>query len=327
MENNGLSVVTVDSVKLKMAITLSKVSLGVQKLQNEADNLILNRDNIQSIKEFLEKGKKAEKITEETHKVNKKPFYDSGKACDDAKNETIALIKNVTGPVQIKFDALCAELDREIQIAAAAKSKKEEIERAVDSNILYFSNKIASCQTKKDLQDVERLINLEKSPSRASKYDIHHEYAINRYNEVILPILKDQKENIEQKEELEKQIAEAEKISDIDKMDELMFKKEQVEDSIIENQVKIQEQALNQAAPQGAFVEEVLPNLKTKRMDIISEIVDIEAAFKKNRELLSIELKTIDAKKTGRMLYDAGAFGNNEELVVNGIKYSLKKQW
>jgi len=106
-----------------------------------------------------------------------------------------------------------------------------------------------------------------------------------------------------------------------------MFKKEQVEDSIIENQVKIQEQALNQAAPQGAFVEEVLPNLKTKRMDIISEIVDIEAAFKKNRELLSIELKTIDAKKTGRMLYDAGAFGNNEELVVNGIKYSLKKQW
>ena len=73
--------------------------------------------------------------------------------------------------------------------------------------------------------------------------------------------------------------------------------------------------------------EVIMPAVKSKRTDIVCEVVDMEVALKKARHLLSIELKTAEAKKQGQLLKDAGSFADKDEIIVNGIKYSIKKSW
>ena len=141
---------------------------------------------------------------------------------------------------------------------------------------------------------------------------------------MLLPILTDQKTKIEEKEKLEKQL---EKATDPEKHEEIKAKLEEKENEIIQNQVAVQEQALNQESSSVIEPEVIMPDVKVRRTDIVCEIVDLELAFKKSRDLLNIELKVAEAKKIGKILQDAGSFGSKEELISNGIKYTIKKQW
>lgn len=324
--SNGLPAITQDSAKQKLAIALTKATLSVQALQDEADGLTFNEDqeNLNAIAVFLGKTGKSEKVVEGEHKILKEPFLEGGRACDAAKKDMLAAISAIKTPVQARYNTLCDKIATDKKKAEQEKEAERVLLAGIESNVLSFSQKIANCSTRKELNDVERLINLEKSPSRATKYGNHHQKAIDRYDEVLLPILKDQKTKIEEKEKLEKEL---EKTDDPEKHDELKGKLEEKENEIIQNQVKVQEDALKQKPEDILEPEIILPEVKAKRTDIVPEIVDLNQAFKKCPELLNIELKVMDAKKLGKTLQEAGAFGDKEELIVNGIKYTIKKSW
>jgi hypothetical protein len=323
---NGLSVVTVEAAKQKMAIALTKLSLSSQKMQDEADSLVFNedQDNLDKIKSFIEKTKKAEKSIEDEHKIGKAPFFQAGKAWDNAKNDSIKIISDIKDPVIAKYTSLCNEIDRKAREEAANEAKKKEILAGIEANVLSFSQKIANCGSKKELTDIERLINLEKSESRAVRYGEFHKNAIDRFNDVLLPIIRDQKVKIEEKEAIEKKLAEE---VDPEKHDELKEKLEEKENEIIQNKVQVQENALNQAPTESVEPTYITPFVKAKRTDIVPEIVDVVLVFKKQRALLSIDLKVADAKKLGETLKSSGAFGDNNELIIDGIKFTIKKSW
>lgn len=321
------TLITVDAAKIQLSIALTKMNLLVQTLQTRADKLIIDDDpeHMEEVQVFLKDSKSALKIVDDSHKEIKKPFFEAGKACDAAKNDLTGIIEGILKPVNVKYTAVCNEIDRKKQEAAQKKAKEEGIKTGVEANILDFATRIAGCKTKKDLTEVESIINLEKSPSRATKYGEWHEYAINRYNDTLLPIIKDQKVKVDEFEKLAAALA---KENDPTKADELQTKIDAKENEIIQNQVKVQESALNQVTPASTNeVEEILPDLTKAGSNMEVEIVDLKLVFKKHPELLNIELKKIDTKKLGATLRDAGAFKGFDELVFDGIKFKIEKRW
>lgn len=325
MDNNQL--ITTDKVKAQISIALTKASLLIQSLHTRRANLVLNEDpeNMEEIRKFIADKKEAKKIVADQHTVIKKPYFDAGKAADLAKNEMTAMIEDADNGAEVWFNNKCAELDRKKQEAAQKKAKDEAIKTGVEANIIDFSTRIAGCKTKKDLTDIESIINLEKSPSRAAKYGEWHEYAIGQYNDRLLPIIKDQKVKVEEFEKLAAKLA---KENDPEKADKLQSEIDAKENEIIQNQVKVQEAALNQQTPASTMeAEEILPDVTKAGSNMEVEIVDMKLVFKKHPELLNIELKKIDTKKLGSTLRDAGAFKGLDELVFDGIKFKIEKRW
>ena len=324
--SNG-ALITADVAKSKLSIALTKANLLVQTLQNRANDLIIDDDpeNMEAVQAFLKDSKWALKIVEDSHKEIKKPFFEAGKACDMAKNELTAIIEEISKPVNAKYTVVCNEIDRKKREQEEKKQREQQIKTGVEANILDFATKIAGSKTKKDLTDVERLINLEKSDSRSAKYGEWHEYAIGRYDEVLLPIIKEQKIKVDEFEKLEAKLA---KENDPAKADELKSQIENKENEIAQNQVKVQEVALNQTMmPVSNEAEEVLPEVTKAGSNMVCEIVDLKTVFKKQPDLLKIELSLVDAKKLGATLRDAGAFKGQDELVIDGIKFKIEKRW
>lgn len=324
--NNG-ALLTLDTAKSKLSVALTKANLLIQTLQTRKDSLILNDEpeNLEQVKLFITDKKKAEKIIDDNHKVIKKPYFDAGKAADTAKNDMLVLIGEIGNSVEAWYKKTCDEIDRKQREADEKKQREIQIKSGVEANILDFSTKIAACKTKKELTDVERLINLEKSESRGSKYAELHEFAINRYNEVLLPIIKDQKIKVDEYEKLQEELKKAD---NPEKADELRIKLEEKDNEITQNQIKVQETALNQQLiPNNTEPELILPDLTSAGSNMTCEIIDLKKVFTKHPELLKIELKLVETKKVGSMLRDAGNFDANGELVFDGIKFKIEKKW
>lgn len=318
-------IISPERVAQKLSIALTKLSLSSQSMQDEADSLVFNedQDNLNCIAAFLLKTKKAEKAVEEEHKIIKEPHLAASRACDSAKKDVLGVISSISEPVRKKYSELCEAVDRKKREQEQKIENDKRILAGIEANVLTFSQEIAACFDKKALTDIERRINLEKSQTRASKYGDFHQKAISRFDEILIPILKDQKKKIDEREELQKQL---ENSNSAEKHDELVQKLEEKDNEILQNQVKIQENALKQEAISSEH-EVIMPEVRAKRTEVVAEIVDVAIVFKKNPELLNIELKVLEAKKQGVFLRDSGAFGDKEELIVNGIKYSIKRSW
>jgi len=325
-KTNELPAITPDAAKQKLSIALTKATFSVQGLQNEADALIFNEDqeNLEKIAAFLAKTKKITKVIDDEHKVIKEPYLEGGRSCDTAKKDMTKSVVDVSDPVRVKYTTLCDKIDRDNKEKERLAEAKKKIEEGIEANVLQFSQQIAACTTRKQLNDIERLINLEKSPSRASKYGDLHQKCIDRYDEVLIPVLKDQKNKLDEQEALQKELDGA---TDPEKHDEIKEKLEAKQNEITQNQILVQEQALSQPTMSVIEPEVVTTEVKAKRTEMVCEIVDLALVFKKSPELLNIDLKLADAKKLGNTLKEAGAFGTKDELIVNGLKYTIKKVW
>lgn len=322
-----LPVITQETVLAKINIALTKKQLSVQKLQDEADYLEFTEENIPVISAYLAKISAIEKSIEETHKEGKAPYLEGGRIWDNAKKSSLETTGAIKAPVKVKFDKLCADVDRKKREAEAEKAKQAAILAGIENNVISFSAKIAACTSNDELLAIERLINLEKSPSNAAKYGDFHAQAIEKYDTVLKPILKDQKEKIQKQDALKKQIEEAEKANDVEKLDELNEKFDNVTDEIIQNQVKIQETALVNAPIEFVpIAEEVFADTKSRRSYTI-EIADEKEALKKAKDLLEITINKDAANVVLKTLKDTDAFKDKSEIILNGIKYSEIKNY
>ena len=327
MEKSNLPVISQDTVKAQISIALTKQQISVQNMHDEASRLVFSPENIPEISAFLKKLNDADKIIEQTHKDGKAPYLEGGRTWDAGKNSSLLLTDEVRKLVKPKFDKLCQEEDRKKREADELKQKQAAILSGIESNVISFSAKIAACTTNEELLGVERLINLEKSESNAKKYGEFHKEAIEKYDSVLKPILKDQKEKIKQQEELKQQHNEAIANDDIEKIDEINGKLDAVTDEIIDNQVKVQEEAINKASLDFTpMAEEIIADTKFRRSYNI-EIVDEKEAIKKAKDLIEITINKTAANVVLNTLKDTGAFKDKSEVIVNGIKYSEIKNY
>lgn len=332
MEQNNAGngqLITVDAAKTKISIGLTQAGLLIQSFHDRKSLLVLNEEpeNLEAISKYISDKKKAKKIIEEQHSVVKKPYFEAGKAVDKAKNDMIALLDDPQLDAESWYNKTMADIERRKREIEERAAQERQIKSGIEANILDFSAKIAACKTRSELVSVERMINLEKGANRASKYGEWHQFAIDRYNEVLLPVLKDQKTKVDEYEKLEEEKRAAEIANDPTKIDELNEKLQAKENEIIQNQVKVQEEALKQVIPSSEYAEEILPDVTKAGSNIVCEIVDEKIVYKKHRELLNVDLKTSDAKKLATTLRDAGAFNGKDELIFDGMKFTIERRY
>jgi hypothetical protein len=326
-ENEKLPIVSVETVKGAINIAITKVGTSIQALQTKADSFAFNEDDKDEISEFINLLKKVKKAVETTHKEGKAPYKERADAWDDGKKVMLALIDGILNPTDAKFQALARQIEEKKLAQERDKLRIKAIQDGIQANLIQFSSKIGACNTTKELTATESLINLEKSESRKPKYMEFHDDAIALYNKILLPKIKEQKEKVKQKEDDERQIKDAENANNPEKIDELSAKKEDILNEIEQNKVDVQQDVVyGEDLFQITPVEEILPDVNL-RETIKFEIVDLLAAVKKCPELLEVNIKFREAQKLAMTLKDAGSFNGKSELVVNGIKFFINKQY
>lgn len=332
MEENQVATaaLTPAVAKTKMNLALTTHNLVLQTLQTEADSVEKNEDHLEQMKGVIDKIKKAKKVVEDKHAEIKKPYLEGARSCDAAKNELTALFDGILSPLAKKYSDLCTAVQKRKADEEAKKKKEQEILQTIETTVVDFSTRIASCVTRQSLIDVERLINLEKGSTRAPKYGEFHAKAIARFDEVLIPAIRGQKEVVEQIAIVDKKIQQAQEAGDIENVESLTEEKQQATSVLTNNQLKVQEHAIfnDFAAPVEEKVSIIHPAVpKGGRTDYEIEIVDIEAALKKSRHLLNIELKLADAKDFARDLDKTDNFSSRDSVIFNGIKYTKTKKF
>lgn len=327
MESIKNEVITQSAAKAEINIALVKANLSVQALQNEADSLVINEDNQQQIANFIAKLKKIDDVIISEHKELKAPYLEAGRACDAAKNDYLSITESIRAPIKSKYTILCNDISERQRLAQLEENRKKEMVKGIFNNLIDFSTKIANCTTYEQLLSVESVINLEKSDSRKNKYGEFHAKAISQYDDVLKPIIKNQKEKIRKAAELEKYIKAAEYIDDIEKLEALSVEKQKIDEQINWNKINVQQNAVNVDVIQDIPVaEEIFPEIKYRKTYYI-ELIDEKEALKKAKDCLIITINKDVANNVLKTLKDTGAFKNQSEIIVNGIKYSEIKNY
>jgi len=323
---NQLPVITQEKVMAQMNIALTQQSISVQKIQDEINSIEFNEDNLQKIADMITVINKSDKIIEAKHKELKAPYLDGGKICDLSKNSLLSINEGLREQLLVPYNKMCADIEQRKRVAAQEATRIASIKEGIENNLISFSSQVAQCETNLQLLAVERVINLEKSETRASKYMEFHLDAISRYDSVLLPIIKAQKLKIKQKEAIKTEIIEAETANDPIRLDELNSKQDRIDNEILQNQINVQQDALNNPSFFIPVAEEVLPDIHTVTR-IKFDIVDLNVAIKKCPELLDVTIKHRDAQKIAMTLKDVGTFKDKSEVVVNGIKFFIDKSY
>lgn len=101
---------------------------------------------------------------------------------------------------------------------------------------------------------------------------------------------------------------------------------DKADNKILQTQVEVQQEANRQQTMVTTLVEEVMPDIKTVKR-ITFEIVDMKVAVSKSIHLLNVETNYKECQKAAMTLKDAGTFDSKDEVVVNGIRFFIDKQY
>lgn len=319
-----VATITPAQAKTKISIALTKAEIVLNTMQKQAAEIVVNEDHLEETKTLLDKFVRARSLVDAAHRKEKEPYLQGGKAIDTAKNETLIQILAIEDPLRLKYNKVCGDVVERKRVAEEEEAKNKAILSGIDANVMEFSQRIAQCATTQELTIIERNIGAQKTAT--SKYGKHLQTAIEKF-EALKPLITAQKIKITELESVKAKISIAEEEGDIDKLEELTVKKENVEQEIQYNQTKVQDDAINSASSASGVTQVFASVPKGGRTEYEIEIVDLNVALKKSSNLLNIELKLAEAKKNAKLLDDADMFKGTSVAVVNGIKYTKIKKY
>lgn len=329
MEENKVEVpalMTPTLMETKIITGVANKTLSLPALEKRALELVKNEDAIKDMAKLLEDLDELEEVAEETFKTTKKPFLDAAANCDAGKKLVFQNITRIRGMVKPDYDRILADIDTRRRAAATKEVLDKSIRKGIDETCTVFAKKIATAGTGKALLEVERLINLEKSPSKAKKYGEFHDQAKKLFDEKLIPVVKNQKKRFQRLSALHGEMEEA--VSDSETQEAIILQKtiEEVSEDVRKDQALAEDMLLQQDFFPVIEVEEVLPAFRIKRTDISYELVDQGVALKKRPDLLTISLNNKEVKKVAAMMKEAGDFDGKDFLIVDGIKYIVTRQ-
>lgn len=312
-------------MKLKINTEVANSNLNLADLEKRALAIVKNEDSLKDMALLIEDLDKIEDIADDTFKAAKKPYSDAAKACDDGKKLFFENLERIRGMVEPDYAKLLEAVQERKRMAAKKEGQDKAIKKGIEDTVAGFAQRIVSAASREELTAIERLINLEKGPSRTKKYRDFHELAIKRYDEVLIPIIQRQKTKIGRLKLLHGALEEAKSDSEIEEVSKLEQEIGTVSQDIRQNQAAA-EDILTQEFFPVEEVQEVLPDVRTKRTDISFELADVVVALKKVPELLKIELNNKEVRKVAQKLKKDGAFEGKKELIVAGIKYIVTRK-
>ena len=139
-------------------------------------------------------------------------------------------------------------------------------------------------------------------------------------------LIKSQKENIKEAIRLENERLEAQKKGDEEKLIALQEQQEKLTEKTDELKITVQESAINSSLNTAVeTATEILPEVKVRRASWDWEVSNIKDTAKKMPDWC--EIKTIDSKINEFMKASKEQWDGKEEMVINGIRFYLKKTY
>ena len=329
MEENKVeapALLTTAFVEMKVKSEIAKNKLSISDLEPRALEIVKNEDNLLAMAALLKDIDRGEEIALEIITGIKKPLLEASANCDAGKKLVFQEFERRRGMVKPDYEELLAGVDAKKQAAAKKAAADKAIKIGIEQTVTAFTQKIVTAANPKELSDVERRINLEKSSSREKKYGEFHTQAKVLYDEKLMPLIKSQKKRFTKLSLLHGQLEEAESDREMEEIDQLKEKIDVTSEEVKQIQAVAQDMLLNQDFFPVIEAEEVLPEIRVKRTDISFELADVAVALKKAPELLIIKLNNKAIRKVAAQLKKDRAFEGKDELIVDGIKYIVTRQ-
>lgn len=317
--------VTIDSAKVSLNLSLTKVQLGVQQINDAESKLVYNEDNLDEIRKFIENARKAAKSVEDERVLLKAPYFEAGKAIDAAAKDIVSQFSPALERAVNKLTQISKEIEAKRLREHQEKARVDGIKNGINANLASFSQSIAACETSQQLIDIERRINLEKA--NKNKYAEFYDEAVASYS-TLNAILTTQKEKVRELEDAKAQL-EAAKVSDDDeKIIQLTEKVESVAESVELNKVKVQDAAFEiQTSPEPIpETQTVFPTVKARRTTWKWEVVDLKETAKKMPDwvVTSANDTHIDAYLKAKR---AEGLNGQTEFTTAGIRFYEEKTY
>lgn len=317
---------TAQLMELKITNKFAEKNLTISSLETRALGIVINEDNLKVMAAFLDDVDTMEEMALETVQDIQKPLSDGVKACVDGKKLVVFELERLRGMVKPGYDRILAGVDTRAFNAAKKAATDKAIKKGIEETAAALAKKIGAATTVKELSDVERLLNLQKSPSRKNKYGDFHQEAIKKFDQLLVPVIKQQKKKILKLTALTGELEEAVSDRETEVVEKLQGSIEVISSEIRQNQTTIEDTVLSQEFFPVEEVQEILPEYRVKRTDISFELADVDVALKKVRHLLIIELDNKAIRKVAAAMKKAGLFDGKDELIVDGIKYIITRQ-
>jgi len=309
--------ISLELIKSQFSLELSKENYS--KLLQQAEAISFTKDNIEGNYEPLKKLRSVLKTVDNVHAKGKAEALAVCQMWDAAKRDIKKPIEDVLARKTAEYTKIANEIAEEKFQQQKEIFRVSGIKSTIENTVLNFAQKIAACQTNKELVDVERLINFEKNSAQSkSKYQEFLPDAVEKLDSLSVAVKK-QKDLVKQLTKLEAVINE-ESI-------ELVEKKEELQNRFEESKLTIQEAAINSSTNGGIEVaQEVLPQIKPRRSVWTYEVKDLSTTAKKMPSWVRMELNEgvvdeyLKAKK-------AEGLDDKEEFEVAGVRFFIQKTY
>ena len=313
--------VAIDVTKAELQIALSKEGLQYQQLLQEGENLKFTKDNLVEERDSLKPLRNVKKKLED----KKNPYWEKYKAWNDAKSSLITPVEELLKRKESEISKLALEIEADKKKAEQEKERVSGIKQAIDSFFIAQSQAIAGAKTLGELTAIEKIIGSHKA-NKARYAEFLPDLVGKAEN--LIPLIKQQKDNIRKLEAVKEAEAKATESGDDQAVLNAREAQESLQNKFDEVNIKAQEQAVGMATRVETVVvpEVVLPAApKPRRQVWVYESIDINETLKKMPNFVELSL---NKEKVDEYLKAKKAEGiEGEEFTVFGIRFYLSKSF
>lgn len=284
----------------------------------------VTQDNIPESQRKTAEARKMVTTLTNIKKKLKQPALDECAMWEDAFKSFLDPLQKALGDKDKELQDIARKAAEEKRKQDLENARKERIEKEIDDFILKQATAIANSATDTELVSIEKLIG-----SHSVNQSRYQEFlpVLNERLKELTPKIKEQKQIIRELEQLNKNEKAAEEKGDDQTVLDIREKKEQLESTIEENKITIQETAIHQATqPSNITVPVYAPhNVKTRRKSWDIEIVDEKKAFLAG--MLVCEINKEKAKEQHGAIKDEMLKNGETSRTINGIRYFITEKY
>ena len=316
----SLSPVTAEIAVTKIKLELQELGYNYQKLLDEAGKITFSKETLEQ--DYAPLKQLREVITKIKAVVN--PYTAGWKAYNDAKGSLEDPAAAILNEKTCEYKRLNEEIKAENDKQEAENARITGIKSQIDNLLMSYSQKAAEALTDAQIVDIEKAMGAE-----SRRENIYMEFLpeFKARMEPIKELLAAKKGKVRELKEVDKQ---AENASD-EQLEEILEKRQELTSLIQETGTRILEESVNQATRQpitqtfvgtGSFKA-----VKPRRTTWEVELVDIQAALKKDRDLVIVGLNREYAKGILQTLKATKVLDGKTEYILNGVRYFQKETY
>ena len=287
------------------------------------DNIIPTKDNLPECRNIV---KSVDKVISELldfAKLSGTPYFKAHKTLLKAMNDALEPILSKVSVIKAEIEAKNNELLADLAKAQAEQSRIDNIKNTMVTFINNCTTFIATATTDTQIVNIQKRIGTEKSKtSFYAEFLDELKEKCNSLNELI----NQRKEQIRKDKELADAEAKAIATGDSETAVEIREQREQLENDLEENILRLQEKAFEQISNDTpTVVPEPAGEALKGRNYWRWEVIDMKLLYRKNPELVLLEPNKEAIEKVISDSKESWIKSKKSELTINGIKFFIKK--